>query len=217
MKLFSPDSPIGRAISMLADLVILNLLFLFSCMPVITIGAACAALYDTVNAMLVGECGILYQQYFRSLRKCFLRGTALFLISALVIAVIAADLLLATGVAGIMGLLCVGVIAGTMVIALGVMAHLPMTVSRSPKERVLTQIREGMMLAVKNSWRTLVAVALNAVPFVLFLFLPGLFLESWMFWFLVGFAALAYVNNWLLLRAVDPECWERLKPVKKEA
>ena len=38
MKLFSPDSPIGRAISLIADLVILNLLFFFSCMPVITIG-----------------------------------------------------------------------------------------------------------------------------------------------------------------------------------
>lgn len=216
MKLLSPDSPIGRAISLLADLVILNLLFLFSCMPIVTIGAACGALYDTVNAMLVGECGILYRHFFAGFKKCFKRGTVLFLISAAAVAMVLLDLLLAAQVAGIMGILCTGVIGGSLVILLAVMAHLPITVSRNPEEKLLPQLRESLVLAVQNSWRTIVSVVLNVLPFVLFLFLPGLFLQSWMFWFLIGFAALAYVNNWLLLKSVDSALWDRMRPVKKE-
>ena len=216
MKLFSPDSPIGRAISLLADLVILNLLFLFSCMPVVTVGAACGALYDTVNAMLAGEHGILYRQYFSSFKKCFVKGTLLFLLSAAVISVIVIDLILASGVEGIMGLLCTGVISGSLIIVLGVMAHLPMTVCRNPREQVILCLRTGLSLAVRNTWRTLAAVVLNLAPFVLFLFAPGLFLRTWMFWFLIGFAALAYMNNWLLLRSVDPDLWMALRPVQQK-
>ena len=215
MKLFSPDSPIGRAISLIADLVILNLLFLFSCMPVVTIGAACGALYDTVNAMLVGECGILYQQYLSGFKKCFKRGTVLFLISVAVIAMILADLVLATGVDGIMGLLCMGVIIGSLVIVLAVMAHLPMTVTRNPGEKLPALLRDSMVFTIRNGWRTIPAVVLNVLPAALFLFFPGLFVESWMFWFLIGFAALAYVNNWLLLKNVDPELWDRMRPANK--
>ena len=216
MKLFSPDSPVGRVISLLADLVALNLLFLFSCMPVITVGAACGALYHTVHAMLAGQGGVVSREYFRSFRSCFVRGTVLFLISVVVLAMVLADYVLATGVVGIMGLLCVGVILGSLIIVLGVMAHLPILLSRNPKERLGSCLREGVLLTVRNGWRTLAAVVLNVTVPVLFLFLPGLFVRSWMFWFLVGFAAVAYVNNWLLLPGVDPECWEQLKPVKKE-
>lgn len=216
MKFFTVDSPFGRTVATLADLVLLNLLFLFSCMPIITIGAACGGLYHTVHAMLTGRCGVLYQEYLAGFKKCFRRGTVLFLLSVLVIAVVFADLILATGVVGIMGMLCVGVILATGIINLGVMAHLPMVLNRNPGERVLTLIREAMLPAILNSWRTLLAVVLNALPFVLFLFLPGLFVESWMFWFLIGFGALAYVNNWLLLKNVDPECWAQMRSPKKE-
>lgn len=216
MKLFSLDSPIGRAISMVADLVILNLLFLFSCMPVVTIGAACGALYDTVGAMLAGECGSVSRQYFSGFRSCFKRGSVLFLISGVALVMAAADLILALQLEGIMGLMCVGVISGSLIIALGMMAHLPMLVCRCPEERLLALLRDSLLLAMKNSWRSIAAVVLNGLPFALFLLLPPMFLQSWMFWFLVGFSAVAYINNWLLLRGVDPAQWERLRPVKKE-
>ena len=216
MKFFTVDSPFGRTVATLADLVLLNLLFLFSCMPVITVGAACGGLYHTVHAMLSGQCGVLYREYLAGFKKCFKRGTVLFLLSVSVIVMVLADLILATGVVGIMGMLCVGVIVGTVIVVLGVMAHLPMVLDRNPGERVMILLRDALILAVQNSWRTLVAVVLNILPFVLFLLAPGLFMESWMFWFLIGFGALAYVNNWLLLKSVDPDFWARMKPVPQD-
>lgn len=212
MKLFSLDSPFGRVVSMIADLVILNLLFLFSCMPVLTIGAACGALYDTVNAMLMGECATVSRHYFDGFRKCFKRGTVLFAISAVALIVVFLDLMLALGLDSVMGLMCTGVITASGVLVLGVQALLPMMLCRESEMPVKQLIKEGFLTAMKGTWRTVAAIVLNMLPFLLFLFLPALFLRSWMFWFLMGFSMLAYVNNWLLLKVVDPESWEQLRP-----
>ena len=216
MKLFSLDSPIGRAIALVADLVILNLLFLFSCVPVVTVGAACGALYDTVNAMLAGDCAAVSRQYFGAFKKCFKRGSVLFLLSVAVIGVVAFDALCALQLQNLMGALSLGVILASLLFVLAVMALLPMAVCRDPEAKLPELVKGSFLLAMKGTWRTALAVVLNALPFVLLLFSPLLFIQTWMFWFLVGFAALAYVNNWLLLKPVDPEAWDRIKPVKKD-
>ncbi len=50
-SLFSLDSPIMRAMSRLADLVGLNLLFLLTSIPIFTIGPGLAAMYTVVFRM----------------------------------------------------------------------------------------------------------------------------------------------------------------------
>lgn len=43
--IFSPDSRFMRIMGCVADLILLNLCYLLTCVPVLTIGAASAALY----------------------------------------------------------------------------------------------------------------------------------------------------------------------------
>lgn len=216
MKLFSLDSPFGRAVALLADLCILNLLFLLSCMPLVTIGAASAALYDTVHALLTQDCSAVSRQYFAGFRRCFGKGTVLMLLSAVAVAAAVADLMLAMALDSVMGLLCTGVVLASLILVLGVLALLPMVVCRDPKERLVELVKTGFLLGLKGTWRTVIAIVLNVTPFALFLFAPALFMQTWMFWFLMGFAVLAYVNNWLLLKTVEPQTWDALRPVKKE-
>ena len=51
-KLFSYDSPIMQILGFIADLIILNVLFLFCCVPLFTIGAAQAGLHTGVKVLL---------------------------------------------------------------------------------------------------------------------------------------------------------------------
>lgn len=51
-KLFSYDSPIMQILGFIADLIILNFLFLFCCIPLFTIGAAQAGLHTAVKVLL---------------------------------------------------------------------------------------------------------------------------------------------------------------------
>ena len=47
-SLFSPDSLFYRTMSRVADLMLLNLCFLFTSIPIITIGASYTAMYTVI-------------------------------------------------------------------------------------------------------------------------------------------------------------------------
>ena len=57
MKLFNYDSPFWSFLNKIADLVLLNVLWLVFCIPIITIGASTAAMYRVTLNMHRGEGG----------------------------------------------------------------------------------------------------------------------------------------------------------------
>ena len=77
---FSPDSKIMQFFSRLTDLILLNVVFLLTCIPVFTIGAANAALYRVCFRMDTDKEEPLFRSYFRSFGENFRQGTALWLI-----------------------------------------------------------------------------------------------------------------------------------------
>ena len=54
-----------------ADLIILSLVFVATCIPVVTIGTAGTALYYTVNKVVRRDHGYLLKEYFRSFKENF--------------------------------------------------------------------------------------------------------------------------------------------------
>ena len=57
MKFFNYDSPFWSFMSRIADLVIVNILWLVFCIPVFTIGASTAAMYRVTLNLVRGEGG----------------------------------------------------------------------------------------------------------------------------------------------------------------
>ena len=76
-NLFRMDSAPVRVLNRVADLVLLNLIFLITCLPVFTIGASVTALYTVVLRMVRKEEGALAGGYFRAWRAGFRQATAL--------------------------------------------------------------------------------------------------------------------------------------------
>ena len=77
--LFDPESQIMQILSRFCDIVILNLVFLLTCIPIFTIGAANTALYDVVFRMDTDREGKLLPTYFHSFRENFRQSTILWL------------------------------------------------------------------------------------------------------------------------------------------
>lgn len=77
---FDYDSPVVRFLNKGADLLILNLLFLISCVPVVTIGAAITAMYSVnLHSVRYGD-GYVFQNYTKSFMRCFKQATLAWLI-----------------------------------------------------------------------------------------------------------------------------------------
>ena len=79
-KLFSSDNPIMKALSIAADLLILNLLTLVLSVPLVTMGAAVTAMHDIVIRIVRGEEGYTVKPYFHAFAVNFKKGTLLGLI-----------------------------------------------------------------------------------------------------------------------------------------
>ena len=76
---FSLDSKFMQAMSRVADLIILNVIYLGTCLPVITIGAASTALYTVCFRLGTAREGSLVKGYFRAFRDEFRQATLIWL------------------------------------------------------------------------------------------------------------------------------------------
>lgn len=90
-SVFNYDGPIFSGLSRLADLLWLNILFIICSIPIVTIGASATALYYVTLKMARDEEGYITKSFFKSFKQNFLQSTAIWIILAVIGAVIAFD------------------------------------------------------------------------------------------------------------------------------
>lgn len=82
-----------HTLSLLGDIVILNLLFLVCSIPVVTIGAAATACYAGLcRTLQKKETGLVYRAFFVDFRAAFRKATAGWLLELLAILILLGDL-----------------------------------------------------------------------------------------------------------------------------
>ena len=88
---FNPDGSVMKALSRLADLAILNILWLICSLPIVTVGAATTALVSVTMKMTDDKEGYIFRSYIKAFRKNFKQSTIAWLIILVVILVLGAD------------------------------------------------------------------------------------------------------------------------------
>ena len=69
--LFNYDNPVWRFIGKLGDLIILNVLWLITSIPIVTIGASTTALYYVTLKLVRDEDGYTIRSFFKSFKENF--------------------------------------------------------------------------------------------------------------------------------------------------
>ncbi|MCR5118404.1 MAG: YesL family protein [Lachnospiraceae bacterium] len=75
--LFSADSIIGKTLTKIGELVILSILWFFTSLPVITIGASTTALYYSMTKCVRRGRGYFVKEYFKAWKRNFVKATFL--------------------------------------------------------------------------------------------------------------------------------------------
>ena len=83
MNLFHPDNPVMRFLSRIFDLILLNLLFIFSCIPIITIGAALSAIYQILFKIIDKKDPYIFKGYIKAFRENFKPATLIWILTVL--------------------------------------------------------------------------------------------------------------------------------------
>ncbi|VHH33382.1 hypothetical membrane spanning protein [Streptococcus pyogenes] len=113
-SLFKLDSKWMRASAALFDLLVFNLLFVLSCLPLLTIGVAKMALYASLLDWREGQVSQLVTTYSSHFKHYFKRGMHLGLIELLIMSICVLDLFLIRNQSGLVfqgfKVLCIAVL-----------------------------------------------------------------------------------------------------------
>lgn len=168
MRIFDLDSPIMRFMSMVADLLWLNVLALICCLPLITAGASLTAMHYMALKLVRGEEGNLTRGFFRSFKQNFKQSTALWLIMLLVFFILGVDVYVVHfQVVQVPKVLEVIVVIFALVVVLASTFIFPLQAKFDNPVRVT--IKNAVLIGLMQSWRAIIMVALNIVPIVVLL------------------------------------------------
>jgi uncharacterized membrane protein YesL len=91
-NIFSIDSPVLNVLSKLCDMLFLSVLWVFLCIPIVTIGPATTALYYTTVKVIRRERGYLFREFFKSFKMNFKRGAIVGVILTLIFVILFFDI-----------------------------------------------------------------------------------------------------------------------------
>jgi len=74
-KFFAPESKFAKGFTTLIDILILGVLWIFTSIPIFTIGTSSAALYYAIHKTIFQGRGYAYKEYFRGFKDNFKQGT----------------------------------------------------------------------------------------------------------------------------------------------
>lgn len=200
--LFDPDSSVMQFLSRLCDLVILNIVFLLTCLPIFTIGAANTALYDVVFRMDTDREERLLRTYFRSFKENFRQGTAIWLALLLFGAASCVNMVKFSEIGGIFGYFLFLMAMLALMIAVLVFSYGFPLLSRFSNSTG-NMLKNALLLSVANLPRTIVTAVVNCFPWALLLVNLYAFIRLGLLWFILYFAAAAYFNSRVLKKVFD--------------
>ena len=198
--IFASDSALSRLLSKVADLMILNILFIVTSLPIVTIGASLTALNFVALRYPKNQYESIPRDYLRSFKQNFRQATISWGVLVLVGAALAAWYVLVTnltlGAVVQLILLVVWYVLAVAFVgtALWVFPYL---------SRFEGSTREVFRNARLMSWRhplaTLTIVVILGLSILLTVFYPQL-VGYGLFWFVIGFAAVAVLQGLMFAR-----------------
>jgi uncharacterized membrane protein YesL len=198
--LFSPDSDLMRGLTKLADVMILNFLFIVTSLPVVTLGASLTALNFTAMRIGSGECVSVSSDYFRSFRTNFRQATLIGLVLALLAGVLAAWYVVLNSFAlDPLAELCLLALWYVLAFNFAVMALFVFPYLAMFEGRTRDVLRNARLMSWKHPFTSLTALAVTGLCVTTTLFYPQV-AGFGLLWLLVGFAGIAVVNGLLFTR-----------------
>lgn len=202
MNFFVIDSPVMRFLARIGDLMILNLVFVVTSIPVITIGTALSALYTVSMKLVRGENPSVLKEYMKAYRRNFKPATICWIIMAAAGALIFLDFRLI----GVFGGVMYQVMRFVLAVILGVWAlvflYLFPYIARF-ENTVLASFKNALLLSAAHLPFTAVLMGLAAGTVILTLFTSRSFVIATIVWVFAGFAVLSYVQSFLLCKIFE--------------
>ena len=195
-RAFNPDNPFWSFLNKVIDIAILELIWILTSLPIITIGASSAAFWNCIMRICEDDEGHIYRAYFKTFAKTFKTSTLLWLLQLIVAALLIVDFWFCFSVKTTYGSFLIGAfVIVTVVYLIACMYLYPLAGRfRFGLKRVLTN---SIYLGMRFFFHSLVMIALILAALVLCYFFSN-------FWvLLIAPLAAFYIDGKMLLWIFD--------------
>ena len=186
-SIFNADGPVFRFLTRVSDLMILNVFFILTSIPIVTIGASAAALNTVCGRMTRGEDTYIAKGYFAAFRDNLRQGILLTLLYLVMGALIFFDFrILVENAEGFPPVLRYMLYAITAYILM----TMPVTFALQARFRntLKNTLKNSALVTMLHFLRAFVSILLWSLPIILAVVDPYYFLMLSIVWILIGFS-----------------------------
>lgn len=199
MNFFVIDSPVMRFLGRIGDIIILNLIFVVTALPVITVGTALSALYTVAMKLARGEDPSVLREYMRAFRRNMKPATICWLIMAAAGALIFLDFRLVGAFGGALYTVVRLLLAMIFGVWMLTFLYLFPYIARF-ENTVFHSVKNALFLSAAHLPSTVMMLVISVGLIVVTLFTSRTFVIGTIGWFFAGFAAVAYTQSFLFSR-----------------
>ena len=193
--MFKLDSPLMNFLSKVADIMILNVLFIVFSIPIVTIGASFSAAYYMGYKMVKNEETYIVRGFWKAFKENFKQATIMWIVILLVSGLLGLDyrIMYQSGIV-FPDWTRIAVMAVTFVFMLGLSFVFPLQARFV--NPVKNTMKNAFLMALSHLPTAFLLVAVYAVPVIAFIIVPQAFPAI----FLLGFGIIIYIQSFLTLR-----------------
>lgn len=195
-SLFSIDSPFGQKLTLLSNLVLLNLLWIICSVPIITMGAATSAMYHVIFLYITNQDDAVFKPFFKAFASSLKQVTPIWILHFLVGFMMVAEIfyLQQDESAGLKLLFAVIVL---FFLAVGGYLYPLMGRYDTTGKQALWN---SLTLTLRHPGTSFLLSAVPAAIGLVMLRYPALAWKTAIFWTLIGFSLVSYLMGRILFR-----------------
>ena len=194
------DSKFSRTVNRLTELVLLNFVFILTCIPIFTFGAAVTALYSTTLKMARNQEGYIIRGYFKDFAGNFRQATIFWVIELLLYLQLRV-LYIAAVVNGDGMMKAYTIITWTLGILYSIYFLFVFPLIATFQNTFIRIARNAFVMIISHLPWVLASYLIVAVPLAASFGIHTKILQfTMLFWFLVGFSLVLYLSSFCLNR-----------------
>ena len=186
-----------------ADIMILNILFLVTCLPVITIGVAWTSMYYVALKIIQDEKNeeiSVLKSYFHSFKQNLLQGFEIWVLALLFGSILLLDVRIIASMEAQTLRTALFVATGTVVLLFVLTLQFVFPYLSRFSTNFLTTIKNAALMAVAQFPRAILMIVITAVAVWLTLLNKYTIYTGIFFWMFVGFSTIALIKTKMFVR-----------------
>ena len=183
--------------TLVSNLILLNVLWILTSLPVFTAGASFAALYSVTLKYVYKEDDSAVRAYFRAFKQNFKQATAIWIPNALIgLALVAGLYYLSSSETGMIWWVIFGIVAFLFCLASSMIYPMLGRYENTTTAIIFNSIN----ISVRNIGGMICVVILNLAPWIFAAEFTNVFMYLGLIWTFIGFSLIAYLNSIVIAR-----------------